>query len=97
MRFTIRDVLLLTVIVGLSLGWWLDRRRFGLAQSHLQTLINILASHDISVQLEPTGVRAQTTAPQTNWTHYQAFGMGVIKHDLGGVGPVEYPDGMADQ
>jgi hypothetical protein len=26
-RFTIRGVLLLTVIVGISVGWWADRRR----------------------------------------------------------------------
>jgi len=25
-RFTIRDVLWLTVVVGLSIGWWLDHR-----------------------------------------------------------------------
>lgn len=26
-RFTIREVLLLTMIVGLAVGWWLDHRR----------------------------------------------------------------------
>jgi len=26
MRFTIRDVLLVMVIVGLAVGWWLDHR-----------------------------------------------------------------------
>ena len=26
-RFTIRDMLLLMVIVGLAVGWWLDRSR----------------------------------------------------------------------
>jgi len=26
-RFTIRDVLLLTLIVGLAVGWWVDHRR----------------------------------------------------------------------
>ncbi len=25
-RFTIRDVLWLTVVVGLAVGWWMDRR-----------------------------------------------------------------------
>jgi hypothetical protein len=25
-RFTIRDVLWLTVVVGLAVGWWIDRR-----------------------------------------------------------------------
>jgi len=27
LRFTIRDVLWLTVVVGLTTGWWLDRER----------------------------------------------------------------------
>lgn len=27
MKFSIRDLLLLTVIVALTLGWWLDHRR----------------------------------------------------------------------
>jgi hypothetical protein len=27
MKFTIRDALLLTVIVALALGWWLDRQQ----------------------------------------------------------------------
>jgi hypothetical protein len=27
LRFTIRDLLLTTVIVALALGWWLDHRR----------------------------------------------------------------------
>ena len=26
MRFSIRDVLWLTVVVGLAVGWWLDRK-----------------------------------------------------------------------
>ena len=26
-RFTIRDVLWLTVVVALSIGWWLDHRQ----------------------------------------------------------------------
>ncbi len=27
MKFSIRDLFLLTVIVAMGLGWWLDRRR----------------------------------------------------------------------
>jgi len=30
LRFTIRDVLWLTLVVGLAVGWWVDRR--GLAE-----------------------------------------------------------------
>ncbi len=28
MKFTIRDIMLLTVIVALALGWWLDHREW---------------------------------------------------------------------
>ena len=39
-RFTIRDLLLLTVIVALAVGWWMDRaawsRRLSAAQSELR-------------------------------------------------------------
>ena len=38
MRFSIRDMLLLTVIVALVLGWWLDHRRMvhELRMAHLR-------------------------------------------------------------
>ena len=35
-RFTIRDVLWLTMLVGLSLGWWIDHR-YAKAQAKLDT------------------------------------------------------------
>jgi hypothetical protein len=28
MRFTIRDLLWLTVVVALGVGWWVDRNRY---------------------------------------------------------------------
>jgi hypothetical protein len=41
MRFTIRDVLLMTVIVAISVGWWLDRsnleRKWRKAQESVET------------------------------------------------------------
>ena len=30
MKFSIRDLLLVTVIVALAVGWWVDRRRLSL-------------------------------------------------------------------
>jgi len=30
MKFSIRDILLVTVIVALALGWWLDRSRLAI-------------------------------------------------------------------
>ena len=96
MKFTLRDILWATVVVGLILGWWLDHRRFGLASRHLQTLIDILASHDISVQLEPEGVRAEVSGKQTYWKHYQAFGVGVWRKPDGGFQAIEKPSEMPD-
>jgi hypothetical protein len=39
-RFTIRDVLWLMVVVGMSVGWWLDHRRA--AEVHLADLKDML-------------------------------------------------------
>jgi hypothetical protein len=78
MRFTIREVLWLTVIVALVLGWWIDHSQLSLARSQLKTLIVILESHGIHVSLQSQGVRASVVREQrgnrANWTHYQAFG-----------------------
>jgi hypothetical protein len=37
MRFTIRDVLWLTVVVGLGVGWWVDNARIEKAVSKLES------------------------------------------------------------
>jgi hypothetical protein len=37
-RFTIRDVLWLTVVVGLSVGWWLDHHE-GLGENYRLILL----------------------------------------------------------
>jgi hypothetical protein len=92
MRFTLRDILWLTIVAGLVLGWWLDHRRFGLAPDHLQTVINILASHNIRVELGQEGAKVVTPLKAELFDHYQAFGMGVLKdHAHGGIVAVEHP------
>jgi hypothetical protein len=40
-RFTIRDVLLLTVVVGLALGWWVDHSRLAAIVKAQRPLANI--------------------------------------------------------
>ena len=36
LRFTIRDLLWLTVVVALAVGWWLDRRNANLERDNWQ-------------------------------------------------------------
>jgi hypothetical protein len=36
MKFSIRDLLLVTVIVALAVGWWVDRSRLATGQQLLQ-------------------------------------------------------------
>jgi cation diffusion facilitator CzcD-associated flavoprotein CzcO len=38
-RFTIRDVLWLTVVVALGLGWWMNHRR---QSNDVQTLLDVI-------------------------------------------------------
>ena len=97
-RFTIRDLLWLMVVVGMGFGWWLDHRRVGLAPDQLQTLIDILASHGLSVELRPEGVQAETVKVQKgSFRHYQAFGTGVIeRQEPGGLQSVEHPPPLTE-
>ena len=44
-RFTIRDVLLATVIVGLALGWGLDHRLLTLSGKSWKWCAELLANH----------------------------------------------------
>lgn len=39
MKFSIRDLLLVTLIVALSMAWWLDRTRLAKETQHLETRI----------------------------------------------------------
>jgi hypothetical protein len=38
MKFTIRDLFLVTVIVAMGLGWWLDRSRLAVDNRRLESL-----------------------------------------------------------
>jgi hypothetical protein len=38
-RFTIRDVLWLTVVVAMAAGWWMDRRSLSARLTHAETVI----------------------------------------------------------
>jgi len=42
LRFTIRDVLWVTMVVALAVGWWLDRARLSARVSFLQRGANVV-------------------------------------------------------
>ena len=86
MKFTLRDILWLTALIGVSLGWWLEHRRIGLAPAHLHTLTDILASQNIVVSLDPDGVHAQgPLGDDKAWVHYQGMGTNkAIQSDIRG-------------
>ena len=44
LRFTIRDLLWLTVVVALVVGWWVDRRHF--VEFRHEQAVNALLAHD---------------------------------------------------
>jgi hypothetical protein len=75
MKFSLRDILWLMVVVGLSLGWWAEHRRIGLAPAHRKTLTDILASHNVTVSLDSEGIYAQgPLGDDKAWVDYQALG-----------------------
>jgi hypothetical protein len=51
MKFSIRDLLLVTVIVALAVGWWIDRRRQGQTIEKMRAQIDVLASNRQDVVL----------------------------------------------
>ena len=49
-RFTIRDVLLLMVIVGLGVGWWIDHRRLDVARAVSEARSKSLEARELQWQ-----------------------------------------------
>ncbi len=55
-RFTIREVLLLTIVIAMGIAWGLDRSRLSVAQDRLSTIIAELASRDCAVEMDANGL-----------------------------------------
>ena len=67
-RFTIRDVLLVMVIVGLAVGWWVDRQRaHGRHIRQLRTISMELDQGRYSLELDKDGVYHVLTRPADGW------------------------------
>src|SRR6266481_292820 len=79
MKFSIRDLFLVTVIVALALGWWIDRRGIrqerDLWEYHAKGLAEMSAMGPIKVQFNgnsaiarrPDGGTFTRTWPEKNW------------------------------
>jgi hypothetical protein len=59
-RLTIRDALLLLLIVGLAIAWGIDRWRLGIAQDRLSTIVAELTSRDLEVEFDGDGLWIST-------------------------------------
>ena len=64
MRFSIRDLFLVILVVGLSLGWWLDRSRLAKQIDELESdLLRTREKREIA-ELFLKGYRSRLPFPQ---------------------------------
>lgn len=45
LRFTIRDLLLVTAIIALAVGWWLDHRHFSGRLREIESRVKFIPKH----------------------------------------------------
>jgi hypothetical protein len=83
MRFTIRDLLLVMVIVALAIGWWVDHRRLAPAAVLWESRASALAQH-----MENEGVKVTWTESSTVVGESPGGGAGktVYRNRLGPLG-----------
>jgi hypothetical protein len=55
-RFTIRDVLWLTVVVALAVGWLVDHRRLKVFEQRFHTIVAELVSRNLDVEIGADGL-----------------------------------------
>jgi hypothetical protein len=60
MKFTIRDLLWLTVVVALAVGWWADHFR---QAEQIERLIDLTRPHGLQVPQLPSGGLPSHSAP----------------------------------
>lgn len=59
MKFSLRDLFLVTVIVALALGWWVDRSHLAEENRHLEmreqlrTLMPVIPQADGATKIDP--------------------------------------------
>ena len=78
MKFSIRDLLLLTVIVALAVGWWIDRRQLQrrYAQERERAAAEKLATEELMatlhVELAAEQIKAAAAEAAAEGTQVQA-------------------------
>ena len=70
MRFTIRDVLWLMVVVGLGIGWWIDHTRT--SKVHALTL-RLLAEYGVTVETRDGMVWLRRSSPDDPWDRVESI------------------------
>jgi hypothetical protein len=67
-RFTIRDVLWLTVVVGLGVGWWVERTKLGQCRVHAFVLRdNLSRARWLYIHRKGPGLGAGPEQPIVDW------------------------------
>jgi hypothetical protein len=62
-RFSIRDVLWLTVVVALAVGWWIEHRRHVASSAAVKALEATVADHEATIlMLNTSWMAASGTA-----------------------------------
>ena len=69
-RFTIRDVLWLTVLVALAVGWWLDHAR---TRRFDETVMKLLGIRGIAVVEKDGAVWVTRSAPNDSWANSETL------------------------
>src|SRR5262245_16353459 len=80
-RFSIRDVLWLTALVALAVGWWLDRRdvqrrgeaRATVIRSHAEALQAALRNAHLYQSLTSSSTVVSSGAPGRRYIRYRPF------------------------
>jgi hypothetical protein len=80
LRFTIRDVLWLTVVVALGVGWWENHQQLALLRwrldrtgRNLSWLEHYLAGEGVIVDFTDEDMRLLCRDPRSSWGKYAAW------------------------
>lgn len=66
LRLSVRDLLWLTLVVALSIAWWIQNRQLNILQERFHSIIAELASRDLSVEIDNGGVWISTPPTDDN-------------------------------